>query len=186
MTPLDLLADIKAEFSLLLLDDEVTFLTLLKRSCRTYHDSIGFQKTMVLTPEQLTEGVEAPDDYEGLLTAYDERQQPAPIILHGNTLIYKFGKKSAGDVTVIYFSDLTRWDFNKDHFPPHTKVSFIHSHLHGLISLANNERLRGMHQAAELSADHLPVEADIRGQLTELEAIMKEHPPFLTAAQLSH
>ncbi|WP_163836770.1 hypothetical protein [Spartinivicinus ruber] len=186
MTPLDLLNDIKAEFSLLLLDDETTFLALLKRSLRTYHDNIGFQKARVLTAKQLADGFEVPDDYQSLLTAFDDKQQPASIILHGNTLINEEGKPPSGHVTVIYFSDFTRWDLATDHFPANTKTSFIHSHLHSLISLANNERLRGMHQAAELPADHLPIEADIRGQLTELEAIMKEHPPFLTAAQLSH
>lgn len=185
MTPLELLAEVKTEFEVLLLQEDALLIALLKRSLRTYHDSIGFQKTLVLPAEHFIDGIEIPDDFEGLLTAYDQQQQPVPVIRHNNVLIFEFNKRAFGELTVIYFSDFMEWDLANDHFPVNTKLSLVHSHLHGLITLANNERLRGMHQAAELPADHLPMDADIRGRLTELEAVMKEHPPFLIAAQLA-
>lgn len=175
MTPNELLTSVKARFSVLLVDDDQQFATMLSDSLRKYRDKAGVRNTIIASNSgQLI----LPNDFLAISTIKDAEQDAVfePVMAAGGSKLILLDDYEVYPVTVSYFVDLLKIDDDED--LPEKCIDLTAKYLQVLIERANDMRIKQIESLADGDVSDLSTPAEKDAALAAIEQQMSAEMSF--------
>jgi hypothetical protein len=175
MTPNELLTSVKARFSVLLVDDDQQYATMLSDSLRKYRDKAGVRNALLV---QSAGVVTLPDDFLAVSTIKDRDQDAVfeSVVIAGGKKAINFDYGEAYPLTLSYFIDLLK--IGEDEQLPEKCIDLTAKYLQVLIERTNDARLKQIESLADGDVSDLSTPAEKDAALKEVELQMAQEMSF--------
>lgn len=175
MTPNELLVSVKARFSVLLVDDDQQFATMLSDSLRKYRDKAGVRNALLVAESGL---FTLPSDFLAISTIKDNEQDAVfePVMAAGGSKVINFDSGEEYPLTVSYFIDLLK--IGNDEQLPEKCIDLTSKYLQVLIERANDMRIKQIESLADGDVSDLSTPAEKDAALAVIEQQMAMEMSF--------
>ncbi|UTZ44599.1 hypothetical protein [Vibrio campbellii] len=174
MTPNELLAEVKQRFSILLLDNDDQFQSILRQALSKYQELAGFNTKCRFEHTDLdtNHNVKKPDLFGARLGCRDANGKFISCEHWHDTLEFRINEDTAFPITLMYMEDVLSADLETYTLPPNS-ISVLGDYLQLLIQIPNAERERRVAMSGKLDTSDIPTEVDLSTRKAELEAQMR-------------
>ncbi|HCG7330478.1 hypothetical protein P3551_21070 [Vibrio parahaemolyticus] len=174
MTPNELLAEVKQRFSILLLDKDEQFQSILKQALSKYQELAGFNAKCRFNSTELdtNQSTKVPNLFGARLGCRDANGKFISCQQWLDTLEFRISEDTVFPITLMYAEDVLNADLNTYQLPPNS-ISVLGDYLQLLIQIPNAERERRVATSGKLDTSDIPAEADLAARKTELESQMR-------------
>ncbi|RIW17885.1 hypothetical protein [Vibrio harveyi] len=174
MTPNELLAEVKQRFSILLVDKDEQFQSILKQALSKYQELAGFNTKCRFNRTDLdtNQAVKIPDLFGARLGCRDANGKFISCEHWLDTLEFRISEDTVFPITLMYMEDVLNADLDAYQLPPNS-ISVLGDYLQLLIQIPNAERERRVAASGKLDTSDIPAEVDLATRKTELETQMR-------------
>ena len=141
MTPNELLVSVKSRFSVLLVDNDKQFTTMLYDALRSYRDRAGVRETVLIERSGI---FELPSTFLGISAIKDSDEdavfENVVRLAGGNTKAINFSDYESYPITLSYFVDLTK--IGVDEELPEQCIDLVKRHLTVQIERENDAQIK--------------------------------------------
>lgn len=174
MTPNELLAEVKQRFSILLMDRDEQFQSILKQALSKYQELAGFNTKCRIyrTDIDTNNAIKIPHLFGARLGCRDANGKFVLSDHWLDILEFRINGDTAFPLTLMYMEDVLNADFDDYTLPPNS-ISVLSDYLQLLIQIPNAERERRVATSGKLDTSDIPTEADLASRKIELETQMR-------------
>lgn len=184
MTPNALLAQVTAQFTMLLHDEPDKLSALLTQALRQYEDKAGVTRQVSISQlQQQQGGIDVPSYLLSVVSATDTDEVWHDTTIQNGKLNVVQTQLSAPPFQVSYLVALSQFDLENDELP-HIAIVLLQKYLKVLIEIPNTERQMYMRQASGMPLDGLSTLTELNECKKQLEDEMESSANLLMPSML--